>query len=141
MLDHPCSPFPDYPRDSFPPVFPVFYQEQLIFGPLEIDNSGRRQDPALSFPWDANGDLPSSPATAPSATASPTSSASLLDFGTSPPSRDFSFTPGSFPGLTEVGPPFVDLDDRNLYSNWLVNDLSLASSAPLPIYATQVSQP
>lgn len=141
MLDHPRSPFPDYPRDSFPPESPVFDQEQLIFGPLEIDDGARRQDPALSFPWGPNGALPSSPATAPSATASPASSASLLDFGTSPPSSDFSFTPGSFPGLTEVNPTFVDLDDRNLYSNWLVDDLSLASSAPLPIHATQDSQP
>ena len=140
MLDHPRSPFPDYPRDSFPPESPVFDQEQLIFGPLEIDD-GRRQDHALSFPWDANGALPSSPATAPSATASPASSASLLDFGTSPPSSDFSFTPGSFPGLAEGNHAFVDLDDRNLYSNWLVDDLSLASSAPLPIHATQDSQP
>lgn len=140
MLDHPRSPFPDYPRDSFPPESPVFDQEQLIFGPLEIDDS-RRHDPALSFPWDANGALPSSPATAPSATASPASSASLLDFGTSPPSSDFSFTPGSFPGMTEVHPGFVDLDDRNLYANWLVDDLSLASSAPVPISATQDVQP
>jgi hypothetical protein len=140
MLDHPRSPFPDYPRDSFSPESPVFDQEQLIFGPLEIDD-GRRHDPTLSFPWDANGVLPSSPATAPSATASPASSASLLDFGTSPPSSDFSFTPSSFPGLTEVHPGFVDLDDRNLYSNWLVDDLSLASSAPVPISATQDARP
>ena len=140
MLDHPRSPFPDYPHDSsFPPESPVFEQEQLIFGPLEIDD-GRRQDPALSFPWDANGALPSSPATAHSATASPASSASLLDFGSSPPSSDFSFTPGSFPGLNEVNPAF-DMDDRNLYSNWLVDDLSLASSAPVLISATQDAQP
>ncbi|KAH9077043.1 hypothetical protein EDB83DRAFT_2347925 [Lactarius deliciosus] len=87
---------------------PVFDQEQLIFGPLEIDD-GRRQDSALSFPWDANGALPpSSPATAPSVTASPASSASL----------------------NEVNPAF---DDRNLYSNWLVDDVSLASSAPLSL--------
>ncbi|KAF8272118.1 hypothetical protein EI94DRAFT_1865433 [Lactarius quietus] len=136
MLDHPRSPFPDYPLESsFPPESPVFDQEQLIFGPLEIDD-GRRHDPALSFPWDSNGALPSSPTTAHSVTASPASSASLLDFGTSPPSSDFSFTPGSFPGLTEVNPAYVDLDDRNLYSNWLVEDLSLASSA-----ATQHAQP
>jgi hypothetical protein len=139
MLDHHPSQFPDYPHDSFPPESPVFDQEQLIFGPLEIDD--RRQDPTLSFPWDANGALPSSPATAHSVTASPASSASLLDFGTSPPSSDFSFTPGSFPGLTEVNPAFIELDDRNLYSNWLVDDLSLASSAPVPISATQNAQP
>jgi hypothetical protein len=84
MLDHHRSPFHDYPHDSFPPESPVFDQEQLIFGPLEIDD-GRRHDPTLSFPWDANGALPSSPATAHSVTASPASSASLLDFGTSPP--------------------------------------------------------
>ena len=140
MLDHPRSPFPDYPHDSFPPESPVFDQEQLIFGPLEMDD-GRRQDPALSFPWDANGALPSSPATANSVTASPASSASLLEFGTSPPSSDFSYTPGSFPGMTEVHPAFFELDDRNLYSNWLVDDLSLASSAPVPISATQDTQP
>ncbi|KAH8988508.1 hypothetical protein EDB92DRAFT_1800465 [Lactarius akahatsu] len=141
MLDHHRSPFPDYPHDSFPPESPVYDQEQLIFGPLEIDD-GRRQDSTLSFPWDANGALPpSSPATAPSVTASPASSASLLDFSTSPPSSDFSFTPGSFPGLNEVNPSFVDLDDRNLYSNWLVDDVSLASSAPVPISATHDSQP
>lgn len=140
MLDHPRSPFPDYPHDSFPPESPVFDQEQLIFGPLEIDDT-RRQDPALSFPWDANGALPSSPATAHSVTASPASSASLLDFSTSPPSSDFSFNPGSFPGLTEVNPAFIELDDRNLYSNWLVDDLTLASSAPVPISATQDAQP
>ena len=134
MLDHPRSPFTDYPHDSFPPESPVFDQEQLIFGPIEIDDA-HRHDAALSFPWDANGALPSSPATAPSATASPASSASLLDFGTSPPSSDFSFTPGSFPGLTEANPAFVD------YSNWLVDDLSLASSAPVPISATQDAQP
>ncbi|KAH9045280.1 hypothetical protein EDB85DRAFT_2070139 [Lactarius pseudohatsudake] len=138
MLDHHRSSFPDYPHDSFPPESPVFDQEQLIFGPLEIDD-GRRHDSALSFPWDANGVLPpSSPATAPSVTASPASTASLLDFSTSPPSSDFSFTPGSFPGLNEVNPAF---DDRNLYSNWLVDDVSLASSAPVPISATHDHQP
>ncbi len=129
MLDHPSSPFPDYPHESFPPDSPVFDQEQLIFGPIEIDDT-RRHDLALSFPWDANGALPSSPPTAHSVTASPSSSASLLDFSTSPPSSDFSFTPGSFPGMNEVNPAFVDLEDRNLYSTWLVDDLS---SAPVPI--------
>jgi len=127
MHDH--SPSTDYPRESFPPESPVFDSEQLLFGPLDMDD-GRRP---LAFPWDATGALPTSPLLAHSTTASPASSASLLDFGTSPPSSDFSFTPGSYPGLREVNPAFVELEDRNLYSNWLVDDLSAAPSASVPI--------
>jgi hypothetical protein len=129
MLDHSHSPT-DYSRESFPPESPVFDSEQLLFGPLDMDD-GRRHDPSLAFPWDATGTLPPTrlPHHSHSVTASPASSASLLDFGTSPPSSDFSFTPGSFPGLPEVNPAFAELEDRNLYSNWLVDDLS---AAPLP---------
>ena len=124
MLVH--SPFTDHP---LPPESPVFDSEQLLFGPLDMDD-GRRLDPALSLPWDATGALPTSPVPAHSSvTASPASSASFPDFSTSPPSSDFSFTPGSIPGLAEVHPAFVDLDDRNLYSGWLVDDLSAAPSA------------
>jgi hypothetical protein len=130
MHDH--SPSTDYPRESFPPESPVFDSEQLLFGPLDMDD-GRRHDPSLAFPWDATGALPTTPLPAHSTTASPASSASLLDFGTSPPSSDFSFTPGSFPGLPEVNPALVELEDRNLYSNWLVDDLSVAPSASVPI--------
>ncbi|KAI9513269.1 hypothetical protein F5148DRAFT_1157379 [Russula earlei] len=130
MLDH--SPFLDCPSESFPPESPVFDSEQLIFGPLDVDD-GRRHDPSLSFPWDATGALPTSPVPTHSVTASPASSASLLDFATSPPSSDFSFTPSSFPGLADLNPALVDLDDRNLYSNWLVDDLSAASSTSVPI--------
>jgi hypothetical protein len=98
-------------------------------------DDGRRHDLTLSFPWDATGALPTSPVPAHSVTASPASSASLLDFGTSPPSSDLSFTPGSFPGLAEVNHnhPFVDHDDRNLYANWLIDDLSAPSSTSVPI--------
>jgi hypothetical protein len=99
-------------------------------------DDGRRLDPSLAFPWDATGTLPPTrlPHHSHSVTASPASSASLLDFGTSPPSSDFSFTPSSFPGLPEVNPTFVELEDRNLYSNWLVDDLSAAPpSASVPI--------
>ena len=130
MLDH--SPLTDYPREPFPPESPVFESEQLLFGPLDMDDS-RRHDPSLSFPWDATGLLPTSPVPAHSDTASPASSASLLDFGTSPPSSDLSFTPGSFPGLAEVNHTFADLDDRNLYSHWLVDDISAPASASVPI--------
>ena len=130
MLDH--SPCTDYPHESFPPESPVFDSEQLLFGPLDMDD-GRRHDPSLSFPWDATGALPVAPLHAHSATASPASSASLLDFGTSPPSSDVSFTPGSYPGLPELNPAFVEMDDRNLYSNWLVDDLPAAPSASVPI--------
>jgi len=129
MLDH--SPLTDYPREPFPPESPVFESEQLLFGPLDMDDS-RRHDPSLSFPWDATGILPS-PVPTHSDTASPASSASLLDFATSPPSSDLSFTPGSYPGLAEASHAFPDLDDRNLYSNWLVDDLSAPSSASVPI--------
>jgi hypothetical protein len=130
MLDH--SPFTDYPREPFPPESPVVDSEHLLFGPLDMDD-GRRHDPTLAFPWDATGALPTSPIPAHSASASPASSASLLDFGTSPPSSDLSFTSSSFPGLAEVNHAFVDLDDRNLYSNWLVDDLSAPPSASVPI--------
>jgi hypothetical protein len=126
------SPFTDYPRQSFPPESHVFDSDHLIFGPLDIDDS-RRHDSTLSFPWDATGTLPTSPAPAHSATASPASSASLLDFTNSPPSSDLSITPGSFPGLADANTPFVDLDERNLYSHWLVEDLSAAASASVPI--------
>ncbi|KAI0254832.1 hypothetical protein BJV78DRAFT_1183178 [Lactifluus subvellereus] len=127
-------PFTDYPRQSFPPESPVFDSEHLIFGPLDTDrDDSRRHDSALNFPWDATGALPTSPAPAHSVTASPASSASLLDFSNSPPSSDFSFTPGSFPGLADANHPFVDLDDRNLYSTWLVDDLSAPPSASVPI--------
>jgi hypothetical protein len=136
MLDH--SPFTDYPREPFPPESPVVDSEQLLFGPLDMDDS-RRHDPSLAFPWDATGALPTSPVPAHSTTASPASSASLLDFGTSPPSSDLSFTPGSFPGLAEVNHTFVDLDDRNLYSNWLVDDLSAPPSASVPIIVSAPS--
>jgi hypothetical protein len=136
MLDQ--SPFTDYPRQSFPPESPVFDSEHLIFGPLDIDDS-RRHDPTLSFPWDATGALPpTSPAPAHSVTASPASSASLLDFTNSPPS-DLSFTPGSFPGLADPNTTLVDLDDRNLYSHWLVDDLSAQPSASLPIILSPAS--
>ncbi|KAI0268130.1 hypothetical protein BC834DRAFT_923240 [Gloeopeniophorella convolvens] len=140
MLDH--SPLAESVRDSFPPESPVFDSEHLIFGPLDTDDS-RRHDNAFSFPWDAAGALPpSSPAPAHSATASPASSASLLDFGTSPPSSDFSFTPGSFPGFSEMNPAFLDFDDRNLYSNWLVDDLSVPPpSASAPISISSVPDP
>lgn len=127
MLDH--SPLTDYPREPFPPESPVFESEQLLFGPLDMD----RHDPSLSFPWDATGLLPTSPVPTHSDTASPASSASLLEFGTSPPSSDLSFTPGSFPGLADANHAFADLDDRNLYSNWLVDDLSAPPSASVPI--------
>ena len=129
-----CSPlmldqsFTDYSTEPFPPESPAYESEQLLF---DMDD-GRRHDLALSFPWDATGALPTSPAPAHSVTASPASSASLLDFGTSPPSSDLSFTPGSF-GLAEVNHAFVDLDDRNLYSNWLVDDLSAPPSASAPL--------
>lgn len=129
MLDISHSPPTDYPRESFPPESPIFDSEQLLFGPLDMDD-GRRYDPSLAFPWDATGALPAARLPPHSATASPASSASLIDFGTSPPSSDFSFTPGSFPGLPEVNPAF---EDRNLYSNWLVDDLSAAPSASVPI--------
>ena len=128
MLHSPCT---DYPHEPFPPESPVFDSEQLLFGPLDMDD-GRRHDPSLAFPWDATGALPIAPLHAHSVTASPASSASLLEFGTSPPSSDVSFTPGSYPGLPDVNPAFVELDDRNLYSNWLVDDLS-ATSASVPI--------
>ena len=130
MLDH--SPLADYPRESFPPESPVFESEQLLFGPLDMDDS-RRHDPSLSFPWDATGLLPTSPVPTHSDTASPASSASLLDFATSPPSSDLSFTPGSFPGLAGVNHAYADLEDRNLYSNWLVDDLSAPTSGSVPI--------
>jgi hypothetical protein len=45
MLDH--SPFLDYPRESFPPESPVFDSEQLLFGPLDMDD-GRRHDSTTS---------------------------------------------------------------------------------------------
>jgi hypothetical protein len=98
-------------------------------------DDGRRHDPSLAFPWDATGALPTTrlPHHSHSVTASPTSSASLLDFGTSPPSSDFSYTPGSFPGLPGVNPTFVEFEDRNLYSTWLVDDLSAAPSGSVPI--------
>ncbi len=127
MLDHSLSSCADYPPES-----PVFDSEQLLFGPLDMDD-GRRHDPSLAFPWDATGTLPTTPLPAHSVSASPASSASLHDFCTSPPSSDFSYTPGSFPGLPEVNPPFVELEDRNLYSTWLVDDLSAAPSASVPI--------
>jgi hypothetical protein len=132
MFDHSHSPT-DYSRESFPPESPVFDSEQLLFGPLDMDD-GRRHDP-LGFPWDATGALPTTRLRhhAHSVTASPASSASLLDFGTSPPSSDFSFTPGSFPGVPEVNPAFVEFEDRNLYSTWLVDDLSAAPSGSVPI--------
>jgi len=133
MLDH--SPLTDYPREPFPPESPVFESEQLLFGPLDMDDS-RRHDPSLSFPWDGTGLLPTSPVPPHSNTASPASSASLLEFGTSPPSSDLSFTPGSFPGLAEVNHTFADLDDRNLYSHWLVDDISAPASASVPIIAS-----
>lgn len=140
-LMHDRSPFTDYPRQSFPPESPVIDSEHLIFGPLDIDrDDSRRHDSALSFPWDATGVLPTptSPAPAHSVTASPASSASLLDFSNSPPSSDFSFTPSSFPGLADANHTFVDLDDRNLYSTWLVDDLS-APSASVPIVLSSAS--
>ena len=133
MLDH--SPFTDCSPESFPPESPIFDSEQLLFGPLDMDD-GRRYDPSLSFPWDATGALPTSPLPAHSDTASPASSASLLDFGTSPPSSDLSFTPGSFSGLPNAA--FEQLDDRNLYSNWLVDDISAVSSASVPIIVSSV---
>jgi hypothetical protein len=135
MLDHSLSPT-DYPRESFPPESPVFDSEQLLFGPLDMEDGRSRYDPSLAFPWDATGTLPTTrlPHHSHSVSASPASSASLLDFGSSPPSSDFSFTPGSFPGLPEVNPAFVELEDRNLYSNWLVDDLSAApQSGSVPI--------
>jgi hypothetical protein len=107
-------------------------------------DDGRRHDPSLAFPWDATGALPIAPLHAHSVTASPASSASLLDFGTSPPSSDVSFTPGSFPGLPEANHAFIELDDRNLYSNWLVDDLSAGPSASVPIIVSSApsdSQP
>jgi hypothetical protein len=141
QLSPDCSPLmlhspTDYPRESFPPESPIFDSDQLLFGPLDMDD-GRRHDPSLAFPWDATGALPTTrlPPQSHSVTASPASSASLLDFGTSPPSSDFCFTPGSFPGLPDINPAFVELEDRNLYSNWLVDDLSAAAppSASVPI--------
>ena len=142
MLDHsPCTDYP--PEPSFSPESPVFDSEQLLFGPLDMDD-GRRHDPSLAFPWDATGALPIAPLHAHSVTASPASSASLLDFGTSPPSSDVSFTPGSFPGLPEANHAFIELDDRNLYSNWLVDDLSAGPSASVPIIVSSApsdSQP
>jgi hypothetical protein len=139
MLDQ--SPFTDYPRQSFPPESPVFDSEHLLFGPLDIDEYGRRHDStSSSFPWDATGALPpTSPAPAHSVTASPASSASLLDFSNSPPSSDLSFTPGSFPGLTDANTTLVELDDRNLYSHWLVDDLSAAPSPSFPIVLSPAS--
>lgn len=131
MFDHSHSPT-DYPRESFPPESPVFDSEQLLFGPLDMD----RHDPSLAFPWDATGALPTTrlPPHCHSVTASPASSASMLEFGTSPASSDFSFTPGSFPGLPDINPAFAELEDRNLYSNWLVDDLSAtAPSGSVPI--------
>lgn len=127
QLSPDCSPLMLDTSPGYPPESPVFDSEQLLFGPLDM------VDPALSFPWDATGALPTAPLPAHSVTASPASSASLLDFGTSPPSSDVSFTPGSFPGHPEVNHAFVELDDRNLYSNWLIDDLSAAPSASVPI--------
>ena len=142
MLDHsPCTDYP--PEPSFSPESPVFDSEQLLFGPLDMDD-GRRHDPSLAFPWDATGALPIALLHAHSVTASPASSGSLLDFGTSPPSSDVSFTPGSFPGLPEANHAFIELDDRNLYSNWLVDDLSAGPSASVPIIVSSApsdSQP
>jgi hypothetical protein len=86
--------FTDY-LQTFPPESHVFDSDQLIFGPLDIDDS-RRHDSTLPFPWDATGTLPTSPGPARSATASTASSASLLDFTNSLPSSDLSITPGSF---------------------------------------------
>jgi hypothetical protein len=109
-----------------------------------MDDGRGRYDPSLAFPWDATGALPRTRLHAHSVTASPASSASLLDFGTSPPSSDFSFTPGSYPGLPEVNPAaYVELEDRNLYSNWLVDDLSAAqsASASVPIIVSSDAQP
>lgn len=128
MLDNSNSPT-DYSRESFPPESPIFDSEQLLF---DMDD-GRRHDPSLAFPWDATGALPTTRPPPQSVTASPASSASLLDFGSSPPSSDLSFTPGSFPGLPDINSAYVELEDRNLYSNWLVDDLSAAPSASVPI--------
>lgn len=139
MLDHSHSPT-DFPRESFPPESPIF-DSDLLF---DMDDARSRHDPSLAFPWDATGALPRTrlPPHSHSVTASPASSASLLDFGTSPPSSDFSFTPGSYPGLPEgVNPVFVELEDRNLYANWLVDDLSAAPSASVPIIVSSDAQP
>ena len=131
MLDHST----DYPHESLPPESPIFDSELLF----DMDDA-RRLDPSLAFPWDATGALPATRLPPQSVTASPASSASLLDFGTSPPSSDFSFTPGSFPGLPDVNPAF-ELEDRNLYANWLVDDLSAAPSASGPIIVSSDAQP
>lgn len=138
MLDHSHSPT-DYPRESFPPESPVF-DSDLLF---DMDDARGRYDPSLAFPWDATGALPRTRLPPHSVTASPASSASLLDFGTSPPSSDFSYTPGSYPGLPEVNPAaaYVELEDRNLYSNWLVDELSAAPSASVPIIVSSDAQP
>ena len=106
MLDH--SACTDYPPESSFPLEPVFDTEQLIFGPLDMDD-GRRHDPPSAFPWDATGALSIAPLHAHSVTASPASSASLLDFGTSVPSSDVSFT----------GLPV----NHALHSNWAANSI------------------
>ena len=139
MLDISHHSPTDYPPESFPPESPIFDSSELIF---DMDDGRGRFDPSLAFPWDATGALPRTRLPPPqSVTASPASSASLLDFGTSPASSDFNFTPGSFPGLPEVNSALVELEDRNLYSNWLVDDLPAAPSASVPIIVSSDAQP
>ena len=109
--------------------------DQMIFGPLELD------DPSLlSPPWDPSHDLAYNQPISPILSDNPASPrrASDFDIPDASPSSTF-YDSHSFGGFDDVQPMF-DLDDSNL-SQWLndshVSPLDTSSSSPIPIRGTQ----
>jgi hypothetical protein len=126
------SNFVDHsPYDLISPVD----TDQMIFGPLELD------DPSLlSPPWDPSRDLAYNQPISPILSDNPASPhrASDFDIPDASPSSAF-YDSHSFGGFDDVQPMF-DLDDSNL-SQWLndshVSPLDPSSSSPIPIRGTQ----
>ncbi|TFY74987.1 hypothetical protein EWM64_g9025 [Hericium alpestre] len=125
------SPLMSHDDHHFPHDPLSFDSDQMIFGPLDIED-GHRRESSLPFAWDIPRGVPS-PSSVPSFSASPASACSQLDFGASSPSSDPNLSP-SYNGYMDM-PALSDYDDGNVYlSNWLVDDFgSLGTSAPIAI--------
>ncbi|KAI0320654.1 hypothetical protein OF83DRAFT_515200 [Amylostereum chailletii] len=123
------SPYLDFPDSTFPRDVPVFDSDSMIFD-LE---DGLVHDPNSNYPsWD----LPPSPATIPSYSASPASTSSQLDFSASPPSFSLNAFPASYPDSRSH---HLFDDDPSIYSGWLVDDVAQSTSAPIAVPSSHTS--